>query len=631
VTGKARRTVAAALALVAAVPMLSGCLEEPSAHEAVRDFLVGWQTGDYAAAAKRTDGDEKVVRKALEDAKLQLDAASFRFDLTGIKGNGEQTEADFKAEVDLGENNPLWEYDGKLPLHLVDGSWKVRWSPSVLHPQLHEGQRFAVDVTPQERQPILDRQGDSLQQQSILYVVNVIPDRLKNAEEVCERLSKITGFPQDRLLSRIRSARPNVKVPLVTFGRAKYAQLSEQLKAIPDVSIAEQPQSLAPDSPTQIVGTVTAVTQELVQQLGGPQRAGDTVGRTGLQKAYQEHLTGSTDTRVITVDLKDPTKTTELKKWKPDRSTSPVETTLDSTEQRTADAALLGGGTPGMLVAVQAMTGEVLAVAGTKEYNQINDALAGKFPAGSAFSIMSVEGLIKAQMSPKQRLACPPERSVGGARFHQAGPPSGETPTLQANFASGCVTALASLARKIGGLDLTTSAAQFGIGARWTLPLKSFSGSVNSKKPLNTDAATAKAIAGQNVLVNPLSMALVAGAVASGTWRPPVLVTSPKTLDPSVEAAPTKEPSPIPLDAKTVETLRTFMRSGVTTGSARAAAAPGEPVHGVAAVATKDRKPLSWFVGWQGDVAVAVLTASQDPTAGAAIAGRFFRGPHAKP
>jgi cell division protein FtsI/penicillin-binding protein 2 len=228
-------------------------------------------------------------------------------------------------------------------------------------------------------------------------------------------------------------------------------------------------------------------------------------------------------------------------------------------------------------------------------------------------------------MNPKQKLACPSERSVGGARFRQAGPPAGETPSLQANFATGCVTALASLARKIGSADLTTSAAQFGIGAPWTLPLKAFSGSM---KPLTTDAATAKAIAGQNVLVSPLSMALVAGAVDSGTWRPPVLVTDPKTLDPSVEAAPSKEPDPIKIDEKTVETLRTFMRSGVVAGSARAAAAPGDPVHGITAVATRDRKPMAWFVGWQGDVAVAVLTASEDPTAGAAVAGRFFRGPH---
>ncbi|GAA3122117.1 penicillin-binding transpeptidase domain-containing protein [Streptosporangium carneum] len=624
-TGKARRTVAAALALAATAPMLSACLEEPSAHEAVRDFLVGWQTGDYAAAARRTDGDEKAVSKALEDAKIQLDAASFRFQVKGIRRTGDQSEADFAAEVDLGENNPLWEYTGKLPLQLVDGHWKVHWSPSVLHPELREGQRFAVDVIPEGRKPILDRNGDPLQQEATLYVANVVPATLKDDVAVCEQLSKITGFPQDRLLSRIRSARPNVQVPLVTFGRAKYAQLRDQLTAIQGITISPQKQPVAPDSPAQIVGTVTAVTPESEQQLGGPQRAGDTVGRSGLQKAYQEHLTGSTETRVITVDLKTKEQVAELRKWRPSRPTSPVRTTIDGPTQKAADSALFAG-TPGMLVAVQASTGEVRAVGSTKEYNQEKDALAGRFPAGTTFSIMSVEALLKAQVSTKQKLACPVDRSVGGARFHQANPPGGTAPTLQGDFANGCVTALAALARRIDGAELAASAAKFGIDSRWTLPLKSFSGSLKLPK---TDAATARAIAGQNVSVSPLSMALVAGAISSGTWRPPVLVTDPQSPDPSAEAGPPKAPDPIKIDERTVATLRTLMRAGVTTGSARSAATPGDPVHGITAVATQGRKSLAWFVGWQGDIAVAVLTESTDSTAGANIAGRFFQSLHA--
>ena len=90
-----------------------------------------------------------------------------------------------------------------------------------------------------------------------------------------------------------------------------------------------------------------------------------------------------------------------------------------------------------MLVAVQASTGEILAVASTKEYNQEKDALAGKFPAGTAFSIMSVEGLIKAEMNPKQKLACPGERTVGGARFRPGGTARRRDADLQANFATG--------------------------------------------------------------------------------------------------------------------------------------------------------------------------------------------------
>ncbi|MFJ2032417.1 penicillin-binding transpeptidase domain-containing protein [Streptosporangium sp. NPDC087985] len=625
-TGKARRTVAAVLTLAVTAPMLSACFEEPSAHEAVRDFLVGWQTGDYTMAARRTDGDQKVVRQALEDAKIHLDAASFRFRLKGIRGEGEQTEADFEAEVDLGENNPLWTYAGKLPLRLVGGQWKVHWSPSVIHPQLHEGERFAVDVKPYGRRPILDRTGDPLQQPATLYVANVIPSMLKDDVAVCRQLSKITGFPQDRLLSKIRSAIPNAQVPLVTFGRAKYAQLRAQLEAIPGINVSPEPLLIDPESPAQIVGSVTAVTPESEQQLGGPQRAGDTVGRSGLQKAYQEYLTGSTETRVITLDVKSSKKVAELRRWSPSRSNSEVRTTLDRAIQQAADTALLGDGVPAMLVAVQASTGEVRAISTTKEYNQERQALAGKFHAGSIFSIMSVEALLKAKVSFKQKLACPADRTVGGAQFHQTVVPAGGALSLQGTFATGCVTALASLARRIDGAELMASAAKFGIGAPWTLPLKAFSGRVS---PLKNDAAKAKAIAGQNVLVSPLSMALVAGAVASGTWRPPVLVTEPKTLDPTAEAPPPKMPDPIEIDEKTVSTLKRLMRAGVTSGSARSAAAAGDPVYGITASATQGRKSMAWFVGWQEDVAVAVLAQSSDSTAGAAIAGRFFKGLHA--
>ncbi len=156
----------------------------------------------------------------------------------------------------------------------------------------------------------------------------------------------------------------------------------------------------------------------------------------------------------------------------------------------------------------------------------------------------------------------------------------------------------------------------------WTLPLKSFSGKV---QPLKNDAATARALAGQNVSVSPLSMALVAGAMASGTWHPPVLVKEPATQDPSDETEAPRPVLPIELDEKTTEALRSLMRAGVTSGSARAAAAPGDPVHGITAAASAGGKPLSWFIGWQGDVAVAVLLENPNSAAGAIVAGRFFQ------
>src|SRR5690606_5341760 len=117
---RVRRTLAAAVTLAVACSTLTGCLEEASPHDAVRDFLVGWQSNDYELAASRADGDPAVVRKALSDAKLQLDAASFRFRIKRIEVTGDESRAEFGVEVDLGDNNPLWTYDSVLPLRMRD-------------------------------------------------------------------------------------------------------------------------------------------------------------------------------------------------------------------------------------------------------------------------------------------------------------------------------------------------------------------------------------------------------------------------------------------------------------------------------------------------------------------------------
>ncbi|WP_433438002.1 penicillin-binding transpeptidase domain-containing protein [Nonomuraea sp. CA-141351] len=610
---RARRILAATATLAVASTTLTGCFEEPSPHDAVRDFLVGWQSGDYDLAAGRADGDRATVRKALSDAKLELDAASFRFKIKSLSTTDDEAKADFHAEVDLGENNPLWEYEGMLPLHLVDGTWKVRWSPSVLHPQLKEGQRFAVDTELKPRQPIVDRTGERLQDETVFYSAGVYPARLGNkAEEVAAKLSEITGYAQDRLLSSIKSSPPDKFVALVTFGRSRFQSMKSKLDDIDGIETQQQDQPVDPEPPRQIVGSVSALTPETEQQLGGPERAGDSVGKTGLQKAYQNSLTGSTQTKVIILDLKTGKQVALLKEWL-GRQNVQVKTTIDRHVQAAAEQAVADTETSA-LVAVQRDTGQILAVGAKGDMSQEKHALAGKFPAGTAFSIVAADALIKRDVSPKQRLACPEERTVGGAKFVQTGQSTGVTTsaTFQENFARGCVTALASLARRVTAADLAASAKAFGVGQPWRLPLKSFSGSLPT---LSSDADKAQAIAGENVEVSPLSMALVAAAVASGTWRPPVLVTEPKSPDPAAEAVQPPQPAPVPLDPKVRTALTSMMRAGAAGMSARGGKSR---VYGVKATVGSQ---YTWFVGWQGDVAIAVLAKNYDA---AAEAGGFF-------
>src|SRR5690606_12081823 len=215
------------------------------------------------------------------------------------------------------------------------------------------------------------------------------------------------------------------------------------------------------------------------------------------------------------------------------------------------------------------------------------DALAGRYPAGTTFSVVAAAGLLQAGVRPGQKVPCTGDRSVGGARFQQRSATVGTTPTFQADLAKGCVTALASLARLVDGDTLAAAAADFGIGAGWSLPLRSFSGWIPAA---TSDADKARIIVGQSVRVSALSMALVAAAVADGAVRLPKLVTSLSSPDPAAEVPHPVATAPVALDADVVKRLRAMMREGVKSGSAKAAAAGREPVYGVAAEVTTTEK-----------------------------------------
>jgi hypothetical protein len=54
---RARRALAVTVTMAVASMSLTACLEEASPHDAVRDFLVGWQSNDYARPHRRRPGD----------------------------------------------------------------------------------------------------------------------------------------------------------------------------------------------------------------------------------------------------------------------------------------------------------------------------------------------------------------------------------------------------------------------------------------------------------------------------------------------------------------------------------------------------------------------------------------------
>jgi cell division protein FtsI/penicillin-binding protein 2 len=188
------------------------------------------------------------------------------------------------------------------------------------------------------------------------------------------------------------------------------------------------------------------------------------------------------------------------------------------------------------------------------------------------------------------------------------------TSTFASDFAAGCGTAFATLSRTLSASQLTSVEHAFGIGSPWNLRVPSFSGSVATVSGAADLAA--QTIGQSGVLMSPLGMAMVAAEVDSGVGRSPQLVVggTPATWS-------------APLSASSLTELRQLMRLAVASGAAHPAALPGAKVYGQAGtVKSAAHSYLSWFVGYRGDMAVAVIeTGNTADQAAAALAGAFLK------
>ena len=590
---------------------------EPSAEPTAQAFLLAWAQGQYKTAAALTTGAPGTVTTELRSAYEQLGAAAYFLSMGPITQHGDGTAtARFYASVDLGQDGAPWSYQGQFTMRKTSAGWRVVWAPSVINPRLRPGLRLAVVSKMPDRAPVLDAQGASLIRSSTAFIAEVRPGQLKNPGATAKAFAKITGLDREQVLSVIQAAPQSEKLTLLTLDPATFRRLSRALDRVPGVNVHQVDVRLFHSTASDVTGVVGTENAHALKEQGISYRPGTTVGVSGLQEVYQRQLAGTADTEVVAENQAGVVAV--LKKWQGQKGTA-VRTTIDAGVQEAADRALAGQGEAGGIVAVQASTGHILAAARhTVPGVQKIDPLNGHYQPGGAFTIVSTAALLADGLSPANRIPCLPSTSVGGRTFTNvpAAPRLGGQPPFSSDFAESCGTAFTTLSQRLSGAKLSGSAASFGFGARWKLPLNAFAGSFQASG--SQAGLAANTIGEQGVQASPLAMALAAAGVASGKWRPPILVTFPPDpgLSPRAVAAP-----------QTVVALRQLMRTAVAKGAARAANLAGTPVYGqvgTAPVAPGSRWWAHWFVGYRGDVAFAVLVVTRSASASAVPLGAAF-------
>lgn len=525
------------------------------------------------------------------------------------------SDGDLRA---IGPLNLEWRLDdgtvfstvGELRLVQVGPDWQVDWDPAVLHAGLTPGDTLVRERVTSPRAPILGADGFELVGERPVIEVGIVTRDVVSIDELSNRLGEILGVDGAEIADRLRRSPSEAVPPIAVWRPAELDPVRAELATLPGVVLTESTATLTPyDSYGRaLLGWAGEATAEILERSPDYFAVGDIVGRSGLQAVHNERLAGLPGSRVR-IDRRFPLRDNTGAEIPADADVNivhlsapqppeAVQTTLDHRYQVAAERALGATELPSSLVAIRVSTGDVLAVANGPGAAVENHALTGQYPPGSIFKVMTAYAALEQGVAVDQPIGCPSSYAVDGREFRNSESKDRGTVSLRDAFAHSCNTSFIELGSAMDAGTLPRVARAMGVGAEYRIGTSAFSGSVPTPGSAVERAATAF---GQGqVLVSPLSMAVMAATVADGVYRPPTLV-----VDVGIEGGQA-------LDPVVIGSLQQMMAAVVDYGTGQALrGVPGGPVHGKTGTAefgSGDSPPThAWFVGYQGDVAFAVV------------------------
>jgi cell division protein FtsI/penicillin-binding protein 2 len=609
----------AALAISCSASACGG--SSPSASTVLSRYLSAWGHGDWAAMRSQVldpPAAFTTVNSQLFRA-LRISRASFAALGITVARSGKSASARVAEHFTLPH---VGRWSPVTTVHMVkrDGNWHVTWSPATVNPSLRAGEKLAVREIWPTRAPIRGAGGAALTSDRPEVVVGVVGGRIHKANQVRADLlaAGAVGAEVSRALT-LAAAHPTEFQPVFTVSLARFEQLKSEpgpqnVYSVPGTAFERTTASGAITSQlaAHVVGTLGPITAQELKTLGSPYNDTSVVGQSGLQASQERTLAGDPSTHIDVEDAAgDPVKLLASFGGHPG---SAVRTSIDPRVQRAAEAALAHSTRPGVsMVVIRASTSQVLAVVSDPP-STYDTALTGAYPPGSTFKVLTFTALFAHGLTPSSPTSCPPTLTVDGEAFHNAagvGPAS----RIDSAFTESCNTAFIGLATThLSSGDYPEAARLYGLNRTPQLGLPAFSANVPAPKS-RTELA-ADAIGQGRVTFSPLGMAQVAAAIDSGTVRAPRLV----------QGAPDDTLPPSRLPAGLVSDLRTMMAEVATSGTAAGTGLPagahvktGTAEYGVGA--ESKLKIDGWLMGYDGDIAFAIVTQNTGGADGGPVDG----------
>lgn len=423
-----------------------------------------------------------------------------------------------------------------------------------------ESNRVNLTLIPPRRGWILDRNGAPLASNRSDFRVDIIPDRLVNADRTVSDLGKLlqlTAIELRDLKDKLEKAHGFQPVEAASgLDWERFAAVTVRLPDMPGVVPQRGFSRHYPTGPSvgHLIGYVGAASAEEYEKERSPLliTPGFKIGKDGLEKMFEERLRGTPGARRSEVTASG--KIVRELETREDVPGQPIKLTINGPLQDYAARRL--GPESGSVVVMDCDSGDLLCASsmpsfdpnsfsdgiGRIEWKMLSDddhvplrnkVLRGLYPPGSTVKPMVALAFLEAGLDPEESVGCSGGLRVGNRVFHCWNRRGHGSVNMAKAIYQSCDVYFYYFAQKIGMDRISAMARRLGLGHEFPLPVPGQSyGTVPDpawkKRKYGKEWAvfdTVNATIGQGyMLVNPLQQAVMAARIASGKELMPRLL-----------------------------------------------------------------------------------------------------------
>ena len=179
--------------------------------------------------------------------------------------------------------------------------WKIQILEHKMYWRQSEANRIREIILSPQRGLIKDRNGKILATNIASFQVSIIRENCQDIEESLQKISRLLELELSVLRERIDKYRflpefqpivikDDLELPEVSRVKARQAEF-------PELVIQAQPKRNYPYKTlaAHVIGYLQEISQEEIRQAQGERRPGDLVGKTGIERRYENQLVGRKD------------------------------------------------------------------------------------------------------------------------------------------------------------------------------------------------------------------------------------------------------------------------------------------------------------------------------------------------